>query len=308
MPNTAQRRVIDPILSNVVTGYRHPEHVGIELFPRVPVVVTAGKIIQFGKDAFRLYSSARAPGTATKRVQFGYEAGTYGLTNHALEANVPIEHQRDAERVPGINLATGAVNGIMRIESLILEKEQADLARNAAKYDANHKVTLAGTDKWSDYGNSDPIGDINTAREAVRSTTGVYPNKIEIPAKVFDVLCEHPKILDKIRYTQTGVVTEQILAVLLKVDKVVVGKAIAFDDADASIDIWGTDVILAYVPNGASSLQEPSFGYTYTMQGSPNVEQPYYERQTKSWIYGTAYERVPLLTGVTSGFLIQTAI
>ena len=122
MPTTAQRRIIDPILSNVVLGYHHPEHIGFELFPRVPVMVSAGKIIKFGKDAFRLYNTSRAPGTVTKRVQFGYADGSYGLDNHALDAQVPIEHQRDAERVPGIDLATGAVNGVMRVNSLILEK------------------------------------------------------------------------------------------------------------------------------------------------------------------------------------------
>lgn len=308
MASTAQRRVIDPILTSVVLGFKHAEHIGMELFPRIPVAVSAGKIIQFNKDSFRLYNTARAPGTNVKRVQFGYSAGSYGLENHALEAVVAIEHQREAEAVPGIDLATGAVNGVMRIESLVLEKEQADLARDAAKYDANHKNTLSGTDQWDDYANSDPISDVEAAKEAVRSSTGVYPNVIEISAAVMSKLKRHPKILALLSDNERGIVTADILASLFEIDKVIIGKAIAFDDQDGSIDVWGKDVVLAYVPQVATTMEEPSFGYTYTLLNNPHVEDPYYERNIKSWVYGTQYERAPLLTGITSGFLIQNAV
>lgn len=308
MPTTAQRRVIDPILSNVVQGYKHPEHVGMALFPRVPVTVAGGKVIEFGKEAFRLYNTLRAPGTATKRVSFGYEGKPYALENHALEAPVPREHQRDAQNVPGIDLATRAINGVMRVESLILENQQASAARAAGNYDANHKVTLAGTDQWNDYAQSDPVGDVKNAKEAIRASTGIYPNVIEISAKVFAVLSEHPAITDKIKYTQTGVVTAELLAAVFDIQTVVIGKAIGFDDAGDAIDLWGKDVVLAYVPPNPSGMEEPSFGYTYTMEGHPLVEAPYWENQSKSWIYGTAYERAPVLSGIASGFLIINAV
>lgn len=88
----------------------------------------------------------------------------------------------------------------------------------------------------------------------------------------------------------------------------VVGKAIAFDDAGGSIDVWGKDVILAYVPSSPSGMEEPSFGYTYTMEGHPMVEVPYWDNSNKSWIYGVGYERAPVLSGIASGFLIASAV
>lgn len=308
MPNSRQQQVIDPILSNIALGYRHPEHVGMELFPVVPVNSTGGKIIEFGKEAFRLYNSARAPGDNVKRVRFGHEGKPYAVENHALDAQVPREHMRDASQVPGINLATRAVNLVLKSTSLILENQQAGIARNADNYDANHKLTLAGTDQWSDYANSDPIGDIDNGKEAIRETIGVYPNKIEISAKVFKILKEHPVILDKIKHTQTGVVTAELLQAVFDIPKVVIGKAIAFDDADAAIDIWGKDVILAYVPNESSGLEEPSYGYTYQMEGHPLVETPYWDQGTRSWVYGMTHERTAVQTGITAGFLIQNAV
>lgn len=307
MATTAQRRVIDPILSNVVQGYIHPEHVGGILFPRVPVQVSGGKIIEFGKDSFKLYSTSRAPGTVFKRMQFGYEGKDYALENHGIEVPVPREHQRDAAQVPGIDLASRAIMSAMNVTSLTLEKAQADLARAASGYDSNHKVTLSGTDQWDDAG-SDPISDIEDAKEAIRESVGVYPNVMEISAKAFKSLKEHAKILEKIKYTERGVVTADLLAAVFDIAKVVVGKAIAFDDAGASIDVWGKDVVLAYVPTAINGKEEPSYGYTYTMEGHPLVEVPYWEDQSKSWVYGVGFERKPVLSGITSGFLIINAV
>lgn len=308
MPNLNQRRVIDPILSTVVQGYRHPGHVGMALFPRVPVTVAGGQILEFGKESFKAYSTARAPGGATKRIQFGYLGRPYALENHALEAPVPREHQRDASIVPGVDLGTRAVNLVMQVMSLALEVQQATLATTAANYDANHKVTLSGTDQWSDKTNSDPIGDISAARQAIRASVGLRPNVLELGPAVFEALSNHPQILDRIKYTQRGVVTAELLAAILEIPTVVVGDAITFNDAGVAADVWGKHAVLAYVPPVPSTMEEPSYGYTYAMEGHPLVEQPYWDANSKSWIYGVAYERVPVLSGITSGYLISNAV
>ena len=41
------------------------------------------------------------------------------------------------------------------------------------------------------------------------------------------------------------------------------------------------------------------------MEGHPFVETPYYQRETKSWIYGATFERKPTLVRGTAGFLFQ---
>jgi len=308
MPTNAQRRVIDPILSTVVQGFSHPEHVGMSLFPRVTVRVSGGKVIEFGRDSFRLYNTARAPGSATKRMNLGYEGKPFALENHALDALVPREHLREAEEVPGINLATEAANDVMAVSSLILENQQAGLARDANNYAASNKVALTGTDQWNDYASSDPIGDIEAARNAVRNKVGLYPNTLMLSAPVFDQLKHHPQIIDKIKHTQTGVLTEELLANIFSIARVVVGKAVAVGDDDVQFDVWGKDAILAYVPQQITGIRQPSYGYTYTMDGHPLVEQPFWDNTHKSWIYGVAYERAPVLSGIESGFLIQTAV
>ena len=308
MPTAKQARVIDPILTNVVQGYVNPEHVGHHLFPVVPVPVAGGQVIEFDKASFKLYNTRRAPGTPFKRIRFGHEGKPYAVENHGVEAVVPRESMRDASQVPSINLASRSINTVMRVDSLSLEKQQADLARDEMQYDANHKITLIGNDQWNNFSESHPILDIKAGKEAIRSSTGVYPNVIEISAKVMVWLSEHPDILEKIKYTQASIVTAELLAAVFEVAKVVIGKAMGFDDNDASTDFWGKDVILSYVPQVVNGVEEPSYGYTYTLEDHPNVEIPYWDNSSKCWVYGVAHERIAVTSGISSGFIIKNAV
>lgn len=296
-------RVIDPILTTVVQGYQNSELVGHNLFPAVPVQVSGGQVIEFGRESFRLYNSKRTPGGATKRMQFGYLGKPFALLQDSLEAVVPREHMRDASRVPGIDLGSRAVNQTMKAMQLSLENDQAALAINANNYDANHKVTLAGATKWS-AATGNPLVDVDAGREAIRASTGVYPNVLMLSALAFKACRTNPNVTARFQYTTHESITEAMLANYFNVEKVIVGKAITFSDADVAADVWGNNAILAYVPSSPSGMEEPSYGYTYTMEGNPAVEPAYYDNNAKSWIYGVNYERAPVLSGITSGYLI----
>lgn len=302
--NAAGVRVINPILTTYVQGYRQPELVGSALFPRVPVEISGGQILEFGKEAFKLYSAGRAPGGGTKRISFGYLGKPFALLNEALEAPVPREFLRDASIVPGIDLAQRAVSLVMRALMLSLESAQATLATTAGNYDANHKVTLAGVTKWSDPA-SDPIAQMETYKEAIRSTVGITPNTLMLSAQALSAAKANVKIRAQFQYTNADSITVDMLQRVFDVEKLVIGKAITSDDAGVISDVWGNNAVLAYVPAEPSGMEQPSYGYTYTMNGHPLVEEPYYDNNAKSWIYGVGFERAPVLSGITSGYLIQ---
>jgi hypothetical protein len=307
-----QARIVDPVLSQHARGYLQAELVARSLFPFAPVPMYGGKVIQFDKSAFRLVNSARAPGTATKRVQLGYQGEPYAIVPNALEASVPRELMRDATVVPGIDLGTRAINTVLKIMNLGHEVACANIARNTANYDANHQLALSGTNVWSNAA-SDPSGNIATAREAIRESIGVYPNTCLLSAKAMKSLKFHPQILDRIKYTSRDSVSTQILAGLWEIPNVVVGQAVTADPVtDAFGDVWGPDVVLAYVaPSGggdaSANAEEPSYGYTYLIEGMPLVEQPYWDNNTKSWVYGVSFDQVPVLSGMQGGFLIEGA-
>jgi hypothetical protein len=266
-----------------------------------------GNVIEFGAEAFKLYNSRRAPGTTTKRIQFGYQGKPYAIVPSALEAPVPREIMRDASQVPGLNLGTRAVNTVLRSLNLEHEYNCAQLARNAGNYDSNHKVALTGTSRWTGSA-GDPTADINAAREAIRSTIGVYPNLVTLSARAFSAASSNAKILDRTKYTSKDSITAEILARLWNVQQVVVGEATVADASDALGDVWGNDVVVAYTNVSSDPNQEePSFAYTYAIEGHPLVEQPYWDPGAKSWIYGVSFDNSPVLSGMTAGFLIQDA-
>ncbi len=311
MMNTQQARVIDPILTTHALGYKHPARVGHVLFPQVPVQQRGGTILEFGKESFRLINARRAPGADTGIIAFGYEGKPYQLVQDALNSTIPTEHMQDARQVPNIDLGMRAVNQVMQQLTLLLETEQAELATNPDNYSDNNKETLSGTSKWTSP-SSDPLGDIDQAKEVVRQSAGVDPNRMVISKTIFNALKVHPKITERFKYTSSESITVDMLANYFDLDQIGVGKALALSEdggVDSSFkDVWQDTAVLAYVPSESLGFEEPSFGYTYTLQGHPFVEKPFYDHGRKSWVYGVTYERKPVLSGIDAGFLFQNAV
>jgi len=306
--NAGQVRVIDPILSNVALGYSNSDFIGGQVCPKVPVLISGGQILQFGKEAFQAYGLRRAPGGRMHRMNIGYLGEKYSLVQDGIEGTVPFEWLRDASVMPGVDLGTRATNATMRVITLSLEIEQAALVTNPAIFGANNQVALSGGSKWSDPVNSTPVADVDAGRESIRSAVGIYPNKLTLGPKVFNALKNHPKIKDQFKYTNADSLTEAMLARYFTVDKVVVGRAVAADSTGLMGDIWGNMALLSYSPDSPSGMEEPSFSFTYTMEGHPLVEQPYYDRSVRSWLYPTVYERAPVIACADAGFLIQNPV
>lgn len=305
-----QARVIDPVLTTVAQGWKNAELVGNALFPPVPVDQRGGKIVSFGKEDFQLYNSVRAPGAATKRVVFGYASSSYALVDKSLEGLVPVEIAQEAAAVPGIDAAKSAINKVLGIMALGLEYDQANLATTAGNYDAAHKNTaLTGTTLWSDATNSDPIANVETAKDAIRATIGRYPNTIVLGAQVMKALRVHSKIIDRIKYTGRDIPTAELLASLFGVQRVLVGGAVYTDATGAMADVWGKNVVLAYTELGPLADNGlPTYGYSYRLRGMMAVESPYYEPNVKSWCYPVTDAVQPVIAGATAGYLIQPAV
>jgi len=309
----AQARVIDPILTGVARGYRpNASPVADMLFPTVPVGQRGGKVISFGPDDFKLYSTARAPGANTKRVQFGYSSGSYVLVDYSLEGAVPIELLQEGQAVPGLDQAQIAIAKVRNIQALEREKQAADLALNAATYAASNKVTLSGTDQWSHVDGGDPFSDVADGREAVRSQIGVRPNTMVLGPKVLTALRKNPVVLNRLRGGKGGS-SDQSPATLQQLsdlfETMVVEGGAVYHDGTSFVDVWGTFALLAYtIPASAAEMGSPNFGYTYQLSGYPVAEEPYYDRNTKTWYFPVTDARQPQFAGPSAGFLISAAV
>lgn len=307
----AADRVVDPILTAVARGYRPQNAMVAEaLFPVVMVGQRAGTIIKFGPDEFKLINTARAPGSNTKRVQFGYGKDRFSLIDHSLEGAVPKERLQEANAVPGIDLAQGAIRTVQGLMSREREWQAAQLAVNPANYDASNKATLSGTDRW-DNPASDPAADIDEAREIIRQRTGVKPNKMVVAPKVLTALRRHPKILDRMSTaSDRPPATIAQLQAILEIEQIVEADSVYFDEAtNLFVDMWQTSVVLAYTtPASLAEMGSPSYGYTYRLTGMPEVEEPYTERNAKTWFYPVTDAYQAVLAGSSAGFLFSSVV
>lgn len=310
--NNSQARVVDPVLTRVAQGYSNNEMVASLLFPQVPVDLRAGNVIAFSREDFMLYNSARAPGQNTRRVQFGYSGSPYALVDYSLEGQLPVETMQEAGAGPGIDMSAMTIRKVQNIMALRLEKASADIARATGNYAGSNKITRSSTAQWSDLtsGVSDPIADVETAKDAIRAATGKRGNTVVMGAAVFKSVRQHPKVVERIKYTGRDIATPELLAMLFGVQRVAVGDAIYSNDAGTAFtDVWGKDVVVAYTDTASvADMGAPSYGYTYNLGGYPLVEVPYFDRNSKSWIFPVTASEAPVLASASAGYLITNAV
>ena len=303
MPNTAESRVVDPVLTTVARGYVPEGLVASYLFPKVFVAQRGGKVIQFGAEAFAGYATGRAPGSRIRQVTFGYQGVPYVLEQNAIAAQIPIEMMEEARAVPGIEQQQVAIRGAMRIVDLTIERKAAALAAAAANYGASNKITLSGTSQWSS-DDSDPAKQMETAVEAVRAGIGVVPNTLVLSRPAYRAIRNHPAVRARVANTaQRQVVNEQVVAEYFDVERVVVANAVEGTPGSFS-DVWGKVAILAYTEtSNLASMGVPSFGYTYRLMNYPVVSAGQYDPDVRSWLHDVVTEDTPVIAGKDAGYL-----
>lgn len=306
----SQARVVDAILTAVARGYEaNLLGAADALFPTVSVPTRGGKIISFGRDAFLIVDSKRAPGASTKRLQTSYASESYYLEDYALEALLPMEVAQEAESIP-LSLPSQYINVVQQQMALERENAAATLARTLANYPTGNKDTLAGANQWS-HVDSNPFAALEAAKEAIRKKTGRRPNVAVLGPTVLSALRTHPTVMSKISTSTDRVpATLAQLQSMFEIDRVVEGQAVSYSGTGSDFDdVWGKDAVLAYVsPANLASMGSQSFGYTYQLANYPNVHEAYWDHNRRSMVYGVNDARKPILVGNTAGFLFKSAV
>ncbi|PZM64849.1 major capsid protein [Paenibacillus dendritiformis] len=304
MPGLAKNRLVDPILTNVAIGYKNAEYIGDQLLPIATVDKEAGKIPKWGTEAFRIYNTRRQIRSKSNRVEYDATMVSYALEEETLEA--PIDDRELEEASEVLRLEMARTKMLTDNIQLKMEKDRADKVQNASNYSASHVETLSGSDKLSDPA-SKPLEIIGDAKATIRGSIGLYPNVMQLGATVYEKLKEHPAVIEKIKYSQKGIVTADLLAEIFDVKKVIVGKAVYADRQGELNDIWGNSMTLAYVPEGPGDIWVPAFGYTMRKKGRPQTSK-YRDETIKSNVIHVADVYGVELTSKDAGFLIQSAI
>ncbi|RQY11172.1 major capsid protein [Burkholderia stagnalis] len=303
MGRLSKLRIVDPVLTNLAIGYTNAEFIGQSLMPIVEVEKEGGKIPKFGKESFRLYNTERALRAKSNRMN-PEDLGAVDIVLDEHDLEYPIDYREDQESA--FPLEQAAVQTVTEAIQLRREKMVADLAQNPNSYTSGNKKQLSATEKFT-AANSDPVGVVEDGKEAIRTKIGRRPNTMVIGASAYKTLKAHPQLIEKIKYSMKGIVTVDLLKEIFEVDNIAVGEAIYADDKDRFTDIWGANIVLAYVPLQRNSQQrtpyEPSYGYTLRKKGNPVVDTRMEDGKLEL-VRSTDIFR-PYLLGSDAGYLIS---
>jgi hypothetical protein len=214
---------IDKLLTQISVAWPNNGLVGESLFPSVGVVKQSDKYYIFGREGWSPDNDIRAPGTV-------------------------------ANEVPGLSVSLDtyyAQEHSLQIPIPDEERENVD-SPLAPDRDATELVTSK----------------IMLGREIAMfnlvSTTSNYPGTY---VNAFAALQDHPKFLSRIQYVERAIFSAELLASVLGFQRVIV-PGVGYNTANAGQAVslsylWGTTVLMAYVPARAG-LRIPAYAYEYT--------------------------------------------
>lgn len=277
MPTLTQWH-IDAPLSQLSVDYSNQELIAESVAPIVPSSKKSDLFFHFSKQKFRVdkQSLQIAAGTDYARIEIDLEHPEYyNLDGYGLEYGIPDALRENSD--PGADLDIQATKTL----TMMVGEFEEDLVSNTILASGNlstlgvPNTTLSGTSQWSDYTNSDPIPVIHNTLISVKNQIGTFPNSIAMSDAVFFTLINHPRVIDRIKYTGAGghePISRAELAQLLKVKNIFVGAAVkqtaAAGVTDALGTIWPKNVFVFYRPDAPSKM-EPAFMYTFLWTGGP---------------------------------------
>jgi hypothetical protein len=289
MPNLVPSDVhVQVPLTQVMIAYAQQtkDFIADKVFPVVPVDHQADFYYRYGRRAYLQTNAAlRAPGTETPGVEWTFTknpffAPVWGLHNDIedqLRSNADANFQLDTA---GTELIT---------QQMLLRR---DLQWISSYFASNiWGETLTGVTSTSpttgnftqfDVAGSTPIELFRAAKLRFKRRTGMMPNIAVFSANAYNALLDHPEIIERIKYTQAGFVTEQLIAQAIGIDQVLVASAVQATNYDEEIIAdtapttqWitgassGADangVLLVYsAPKPSRAI--PSAGYTFAWNG-----------------------------------------
>jgi hypothetical protein len=267
-------------LQNVSLGFEMPDInlIADRVSPRVPVNKQSNKYRVWGRNMLQVHESRWAPGTIPNAIEMRWSEDTYFAELRKLRTLLLDTERRNSDSdIQLETMATELVTGALKISR---EKRVADLFTTAANYSAGNKITKAGGSEWdqSAVASTDqPLQDLFQLIRAVVLAAMVPASSLSviIPEPVYlTAIWKNAAILDRIKYSERGIVTYDLLAALLGVKEVIPAPAMftggnAPETADSDVItayqpayLWGDTVWVGLI-NGSRTDRVPTFSRSF---------------------------------------------
>lgn len=266
-PTKAQTHIDAPLTNMSVALMQSPNNfVAEKVFPSIGVDKQSDKYFVFTKEDFmRDQMVRRGAGEESAGTGYTLSSDTYYCDKFALHKDIADDDRANTDSPLDQDRAATK----LLAHAALIRKEKAFVDTFFASGVWGTSATPSV--QWSDQLSSDPLNDMETAKSAILSKTGIEPNTLLLGYDVFRQLKHHPDIVDRIKYTSERSVSEDVLARLFGVDRVLVAKAVMDSgsegkSASSVAFIAGKHALLLHVaPN--PGLEVATAGLTFAWKG-----------------------------------------
>lgn len=306
---------VDVPLTNMSIGYKNMTYIADDIFVMSPSQVRSGIVPKYDQSHwFRDAASLRAPGT--KSTGGGWKTDISDTFYcHRYSFRYEYDDDTAGEQMSPFNLDR---DGVEFVTDKMQLKREVDFSTNFFTSGVwGTTNTLSGTDQWDDYSGSDPLGNIETAKDTIEGATAVEPNALTMGKQVWMKLKWHPDIIDTIKHTQRAITTPDIFSSLTEIPKILIGRSIYTTTVEGTAEgsvsytrIWGKKALLTFSPP-TPALKSPACGYTYVWNRVENalqwIKRMRNEEREVTIIEGNSYfDQKSLAT--SSGYIFDTVV
>lgn len=270
-------------LSNMALAYfqNASNYFAKSIFPICPVLQSSDSYYIFDKEDLLRDDWQRKPAYGSVNpVPLSEHTDTYNCHVDQMKMGIDLIRQTDLDRRQGPTMMKAEQQRTRAIAEKANIHQDIMFAKNFFKtgvwsneWTGVDTTTTSGKQfiKFSN-DNSDPIKLIKEWMNEMNENTGRMPNRLALGTETFDALCEHPAILERVKYGGTTVnpanVNETVLSELFGIEQVKVLRSISNTakigkDANMQYIADPKSFLLAYATS-APSVDEPSAGYTFT--------------------------------------------
>ena len=281
MPLLPDSRAVhqDVPLTNISVAYMQEQRwIADRVFPVVSVARQGDLYYKYNKgDWYRTIADLRAPATESPGGGWNVTTDSYFADVYAVHKDLDDQIRANADSV--FNLEAEAARWVT--QQLMLKRDAlfvSTFLTTGIWTGASGGTDLTGVTsgpganqfvRWDESG-STPIEDITAQGLSIMENTGYRPNVLVLGPYVYRALLDNPSILDRIKYSERGIVSTDLLASLFEVDRVIVATAIKntanLGATDAMEFGLGKQAFLFYSTN-RPGLQEASAGYIFAWTG-----------------------------------------
>ncbi len=268
---------VDALLTDFAIGFRPMGFIADMIWPVIDVPKQSDIFARFEQeDRFRQWHAIRAPGDMANEIRMRVSSSQFHCKNYALSTTIPDELIANADPIFRQSLEETRTSFILDALMLDWDKRVADLVM--ATDGSGVGSSAAVSSSWDDAisGNSDPVGDINTAIDNVQDATGYKPNRAVCGIGAWRSLRRHADIIDKStnpnitgggNYPRTAEVAQ-----LFDLDEIIVGGAYINNAQEGlSLDlqqIWGEHFVV-YFNSNQPKFDTPTYGATFNWRSAP---------------------------------------